>query len=125
MRSLGPLLELTLFCEDLDSSSAFFRALGFDVERWPGAESSTADVTLGALDAPIIQLFQANDSHPPTRCQLGFQVADVAVVAVALDACGFAWTCDMPHRLGTWWQGNRVIVAALDPGSPSPAVASE
>ena len=123
MRSLGPLLELTLFVDDLDNSVAFFRALGFDVERWPGAESSTADVTLGMLDAPLIQLFAANDTHPPTRCQLGFQVADVAVVAEALDASGFAWTCDMPNRLEARWQGNKVNVAALDPGSPSPAVA--
>ena len=125
MRSLGPLLELTLFVDDLDTSVAFFRALGFDVERWPGEESTTADVTLGMLDAPLIQLFQANDTHPPTRCQLGFQVADVAVVAEALDASGFRWTCDMPHRLGTWWQGTRVNVAALDPGYLQPAVASE
>jgi catechol 2,3-dioxygenase-like lactoylglutathione lyase family enzyme len=122
VKSRAPLLELTLFVDDLDTSVAFFRALGFDVERWPGAESTTADVTLGALDAPLIQLFQANDTHPPSRVQLGFQVADVAVVAEALDASGFRWTCDMPNRLGTWWQGNKVNVAALDPVVQQPAM---
>ena len=83
-RSRAPLLELTLFVSDLDRSIAFFSSLGLNVEAWPGAEDTTADVTLSSPDAPIIQLFKANDTTPPTRCALGFQVTDVATVAEAL-----------------------------------------
>ncbi len=41
-------------------------------------------MTLLSPDAPIIQLFKANDTHPPTRCALGFQITDVATAAEAL-----------------------------------------
>ena len=64
-RSRAPLLELTLFVSDLDRSIAFFSSLGLNVEAWPGAEDTTADVTLSSPDAPIIQLFKANDTTPP------------------------------------------------------------
>ena len=119
MKSRAPLLELTLFVDDLDSSVAFFRALGFHVERWPGAESTTADVTLGSLDAPLVQLFQANETHPATRCQLGFQVVDLSAVTAALDEAGMRWSPG-GTRIRTWDpDGNTVHV------SPQPAVASE
>ncbi len=114
MRSIAPLLELTLFCGDLDRSRAFFASLGFHVEPWPGDEDTTVDVCLPLPDAPIVQLFQSNDSHPPTRCQLGFQVADLRAVAEALDANGFGWDAPGPNRLESRWQGNRVHIQPLD-----------
>ena len=114
-RSRAPLLELTLFVSDLDRSIAFFSSLGLNVEAWPGAEDTTADVTLSSPDAPIIQLFRANDTNPPTRCALGFQVTDVATVAEALDRNGFGWECSGPNRLHTRDpEGNRVHVLALE-----------
>jgi hypothetical protein len=92
----------------------FFSALGFHVEPWPGNEDTTADVTLGCLNAPVIQLFKANDRHVPTRCALGFQVADMAEVARSLDRSGFGWECPGPNRLQTHDpDGNRIHVMAL------------
>ncbi len=119
MKSRAPLLELTLFVDDLDSSVTFYRALGFHCERWPGEETTTADVTLGALDAPLIQLFAANDRHPVTRCQLGFQVADLAAVTAGLDASGIRWSPG-GTRIRTWDPDGNVVHV-----SPQPAVASE
>jgi len=113
-RSRAPLLELTLFVDDLDVSVAFFSALGYHVEPCPGEEATTADVTLGSLDAPLLQLFLANDSHQPSSVQLGFQVADLRAVAEALDANGFGWDAPGPNRLETRWQGNRVHIQPLD-----------
>jgi hypothetical protein len=113
-RSRAPLLELTLFVEDLDRSRAFFACLGYATEPWPGEEATTVDVCLPLPDAPIVQLFQANDSHPLSRVQLGFQVADLRAVAEALDANGFGWDAPGPNRLETRWQGNRIHVTALD-----------
>ena len=119
MKSRAPLLELTLFVSDPAASVTFYRALGFHAEPWPDSEDTTVDVTLGALDAPIIQLFQANDTHPPSRVQLGFQVTDVAAVTAALDASGMRWSPG-GTRIRTWDpDGNTVHV------SPQPAVASE
>ena len=58
------------------------------------------DVTLLSPDAPIIQLFKANDTHPPTRYALGFQITDVATAAEALDRNGFGWECLTAKTIG-------------------------
>ncbi len=98
-------LELTPFVSDLDRSMAFFSSLGLNVEPWPGAENTTANVTL----------LCPNNTPPPTRCVFGFQVTDLAAVAETLDRNGFGWECPGPNRLHTRDQeGNRVHVLALE-----------
>jgi len=115
MKSRAPLLELTLFVSDPAVSATFFSSLGFHCEPWPESGDTTIDVTLGSREAPIIQLFQANDQYPVTRCQLGFQVADLVKIAEALDCNGFGWECPRPNHLATRDpDGNRTHITVFD-----------
>lgn len=115
MKSRAPLLALTLFVGDLDRSTAFFGALGFHCEPCPEARGTTVDVVVGNIDAPMIQLFAANDKCPPTRCQLVFQVPDIVPLVRALDANRFDWDCPHPNSLETRDpDDNQVFVHELD-----------
>ena len=115
MKSRAPLLALTLFVSDLDRSTAFFTALGFHCEPCPEDRGRAVEVVVGNIHAPLLQLFTANDTCPPTRCQLVFQVPDMVPVAKALDAHRFDWDCRRFSSLVTRDpDGNRVVLHELD-----------
>ena len=118
MKSRAPLLAVTLFVSDLDRSTAFFAALGFHCEPCPEDWGRAVEVVVGGIDAPLIELFTANDTCPISRCQLVFQVSDVVPVATALTANRVDWDCRGSNSLETRDpDGNRVFVHGLEPSS--------
>ena len=110
-------LEVTLLVRDIDASAAFYCAMGipvFVVDQ-PGYTRHYD----GHVGDTVLQLWPAS-SHPPTRTQLGFRVANVAEIAESLDLLGFSYELPHPNRLAARDpDGNRVHVSQV-PAPPEP-----
>ncbi|WP_328354130.1 VOC family protein [Mycobacterium sp. NBC_00419] len=96
---LPSLLELTVFVSNVDESSQFYRALGFrlfevDAPGYPQMVDGSLGINTG------FQIVSAG-SRSPTHIQLGFYVADLAVVANALQRLSIPYQLPMPRRLTT------------------------
>ncbi len=75
------LLSITLFCNNIPASIAFYEALGIQFD---------SDLH-GGVGASVVGLHPSSDRWPTTRTALSLTVPSLGLVTAALDALGAAW----------------------------------